>query len=259
MGKDALISKFHKELRQYAEVEGYIREETEHVVRHISQFGEKSFIISSNVTDGNVEKVIEQELTYFRKLHQAFEWKVYSYDKPSNLMERLAQQGFTIEDPEAVMVLTLEAQHALLLATTHPQLKEITDEQGIQDIVKLEDSIWHVSHLEMGIRLWRDKQAIPESLHLYGIYEDNQLVSAAWMYTENNSSFVSLWGGSTLPDYRGRGYYSALLAARAKKAFEKGYRYLTVDASPMSRPILEKFGFCCLAYAYACDSPSHNS
>ncbi|WP_054767740.1 GNAT family N-acetyltransferase [Lysinibacillus parviboronicapiens] len=259
MEKEALISKFHKELRQYAEVEGYKREATADVVRHISQFGEKSFIIASNLTDVNVEKVIEQEVNYFRKLNQPFEWKVYSYDKPSNLKERLAQQGFTIEDPEAVMVLKLEPQHALLSETTPLHLQEITDEQGIQDIVKLEDTIWHVSHLEMGNRLWRVKQAIPEALHLYGVYEDDQLVSAAWMYTENKSSFVSLWGGSTLPDYRGRGYYSALLAARAQKAFEQGYRYLTVDASPMSRPILEKFGFCCLAYAYPCDSPSNNS
>ncbi|MGE7093694.1 GNAT family N-acetyltransferase [Lysinibacillus sp. NPDC048646] len=256
MEKEALISIFHKELRQYAEVEGYIREETEYVVRHISQFGEQSFIISSNLTDTNVEKVIEQEVNYFRELNQTFEWKVYSYDKPTNLKERLAQQGFKIEDPEAVMVLKLDEQHSLLLEQTHLNLKEITDEQGIQDIVKLEDSIWSVSHQDLGKRLWRDKQAIPESLHLYGIYENDQLVSAAWMYTENNSSFVSLWGGSTLPDFRGRGYYSALLAARAKKALEKGYSYLTVDASPMSRPILEKFGFCCLSYAYPCDSPS---
>ena len=134
-------------------------------------------------------------------------------------------------------------------------LKEIADEKGIRELISLIDIIWEESHEELGNRLWRDKQGDPDSLYLYGIYDNDQLVSAAWVYFEKNSSFASLWGGSTLPDYRGKGYYSALLAIRAKKAYKKGYRYLTVDASPMSKPILEKQGFQCLAYTYGCQSP----
>ena len=61
MDKNELISRFHKELRHEAQTQGYIREETEHVVRHISQFGEKGFIISSNVNEGNALARIELE------------------------------------------------------------------------------------------------------------------------------------------------------------------------------------------------------
>lgn len=43
-----------------------------------------------------------------------------------------------------------------------------------------------------------------------------------------------------------------MLAIRAQEARRKGFRFLTVDASPMSRPILEKHGFRFIAYAYAC-------
>lgn len=256
MDKNELISLFHKELRQEAQVKGYIREETEHVVRHISQFGEKGFIISSNVNEGNVREIIKNELNYFSNFEQDFEWKVYSYDKPDSLKDILKQEGFTIDDPEALMVMKLDNQHPLLNNDQHFELKEITDEQGIQDIIVLEDAIWNVPHAELGERLWRDKQNDPDSLYLYGIYEDGQLVSAAWMYLEKNSSFASLWGGSTLPLSRGKGYYTALLAIRAKKAYENGHPFLTVDASPMSRPILEKCGFLCLAYSYGCQSPS---
>ena len=55
--------------------------------------------------------------------------------------------------------------------------------------------------------------------------------------------FGSLWGGSTLPEHRGRGIYSSLVAARAGEARERGCRWLTVDCSPMSLPILERRGF----------------
>lgn len=34
MDKSRWLSQFHKELRLEAQVQGYIREETEHVVRH---------------------------------------------------------------------------------------------------------------------------------------------------------------------------------------------------------------------------------
>ncbi|MGE7023508.1 GNAT family N-acetyltransferase [Solibacillus cecembensis] len=256
MDKNELISRFHKELRHEAQTQGYIREETEYVVRHISKYDENGFIISSNVNEGNARAIIRHELNYFSNRKQDFEWKVYSYDKPDNLKDILDQEGFKIGSPEALMVMELDDQHPLLTNSQLLGLKEITDEQGIQDIVVLEDTIWNESHAELGVKLWRDKQNNPDSLFLYGIYEDGQLVCAAWMYLEPNSSFASLWGGSTLPLFRGKGYYTKLLTARAQMAYEKGHPFLTVDASPMSRPILEKCGFCCLAYSYECQSPT---
>ncbi|MFJ7730870.1 GNAT family N-acetyltransferase [Lysinibacillus sp. NPDC097231] len=256
MDKNELISLFHRELRHEAQTQGYIREETEHVVRHISKFGEKGFIIASNVNKDNAREIIKNELNYFSNRKQDFEWKVYSYDKPDSLKDILEQEGFKIDNPEALMVMKLADRHPLLTNNQFLGVKEITDEQGIQDIVVLENTIWNEPHAELGEKLWRDKQNNPDSLYLYGIYEDGQLVSAAWMYLEINSSFASLWGGSTLPSFRGNGYYTKLLAVRAQKAYEKGHPFLTVDASPMSRPILEKCGFTCLAYSYGCQSPT---
>ena len=70
-----------------------------------------------------------------------------------------------------------------------------------------------------------------------------------------HSAFASLWGGSTLPELRGRGLYTGLLAARLQEARARGARYLTVDAGPMSRPILERRGFRLLTHATACTWP----
>lgn len=256
MDKTEIISLFHKELRYEAETPGYIREETEHVVRHVSKFGESGFILDSNIDSDNATAVIKNEVSYFKNLQQDFEWKVYSYDKPDHLKDLLEQEGFTDGEPEALMVMKLTDGHPLLVNSPLLDVKEITDEQGIQAIVNLEDTIWNESHADLGERLWRDKQSSPDTLYLYGIYEETQLVSAAWMYLEANSSFASLWGGSTLPLFRGKGYYTKLLAARAQKAYDKGHPFLTVDASPMSKPILEKCGFDCLAYSYGYQSPT---
>ncbi|HVB27523.1 MAG TPA: GNAT family N-acetyltransferase, partial [Mycobacteriales bacterium] len=59
--------------------------------------------------------------------------------------------------------------------------------------------------------------------------------------------FASLWGGGTLPAWRRRGIYRALVAHRAQLAAARGYRFLQVDASAQSRPVLERLGFASLA------------
>ena len=77
-------------------------------------------------------------------------------------------------------------------------------------------------------------------------------MSAGWIYYPPESQFARLWGGSTLEGNRSRGLYTALLAARAQEAQRRGVGYLTVDASPMSQPILEHFGFVKIADSYPC-------
>jgi len=72
-------------------------------------------------------------------------------------------------------------------------------------------------------------------------------VSQARIEFPSTGEFAGLWGGGTVVAWRGRGIYRAMVAYRAALAAERGYRYLTVDASPDSRPILERLGFTVLS------------
>jgi GNAT superfamily N-acetyltransferase len=58
---------------------------------------------------------------------------------------------------------------------------------------------------------------------------------------------LNLFGGSVLPEARGRGTYRALIQARWALAVEYGTPWLTVQAGRMSRPIVEHAGFDFLA------------
>lgn len=69
------------------------------------------------------------------------------------------------------------------------------------------------------------------------------VVSAAWLEINPGTDFGGLWGGSTLEQWRGRGIYKALVAARARVAATRGVKYLQVDASADSEPILRRLGF----------------
>ena len=72
---------------------------------------------------------------------------------------------------------------------------------------------------------------------------DGQPVSGGRVDFEDGVEFAGLFGGITLPEYRGRGLYRATVARRAELARERGYRWLYSDALPTSRPILERLGF----------------
>src|SRR6476646_4433882 len=66
-------------------------------------------------------------------------------------------------------------------------------------------------------------------------------------YAAFGDAGVNLFGGSVLPEVRGRGVYRALVQARWEAAAARGTPALTVQAGRMSRPICERLGFVFLA------------
>jgi GNAT superfamily N-acetyltransferase len=76
---------------------------------------------------------------------------------------------------------------------------------------------------------------------------DGTAVAAGRVEYQPDTDFASLWGGGTLPAWRGRGVFRSLVAYRAALASARGFRYLQVDASSDSQPILRRLGFVELA------------
>ncbi len=83
----------------------------------------------------------------------------------------------------------------------------------------------------------------PETIDIVIAMAGDEPVSAARTEFLPGTQFAGLWGGGTLPQWRKRGIYRALVRTRADLAAERGYSYLEVDASEDSRPILERIGF----------------
>lgn len=229
------------------------REVTPEVVRHLSLIDdEPCFVIHSTLTEANADRVIQEQIAYFAEQGRSFEWKVFDYDIPRDLAARLAAHGFEIEDPEAILVLDLaDASPALTRPLTH-DVRRILQPQGVQDLSAVERAVWGHERPGLDQRLTHDLIHYPDLIAIYVAYVDDRPVAGAWIYFDPGSRFASLWGGSTLAEFRGRGVYTDLIAVRAQAALARGRRFLTVDASPMSRPILERRGFRCIGMARAC-------
>jgi GNAT superfamily N-acetyltransferase len=70
---------------------------------------------------------------------------------------------------------------------------------------------------------------------------DGKIVASS--FAAFGAAGVNLFGGTVLPEARGRGVYSSLVRARWDMAVGRGTPALTVQAGRMSKPILERLGF----------------
>ena len=179
---------------------------------------------------------------------ESFEWKVFDHDTPADLKQRLLAHGFEAEEPEALMALDLEDAPPRLRAPLQADVRRSSDPAQVKQITVVQEGVWDDAKLGLVEELAQTLSTRPDLLSIFQAYADEQPACNGWMRYHPGRQFADLWGGSTLPAYRGRGLYTAIVAARAQEARARGVRFLTVDASPMSRPILEKLHFRCLTY-----------
>ena len=251
MKDSEILAIFDKEVRQECEWTRMRRDVLPQLVRYtLTEVGNGGGYISwSNLTKDNVDMAIQNQIAYFKELTIDFEWKYYNYDQPADLPERLLAHGFTAEEPEALMVADINDLPADFWTMDVSSVERITTPHGVDEIVRMESEVWNseISGFASGMKY--DLEHHPDHISVFAVWQNGRVVSAAWTHYLLSTSFATLWGGSTLKQYRKRGYYSALLAVRAREARQLGYRFLQVDASPDSQPILTKNGFQCLAYS----------
>lgn len=253
---DEIRALYDRQQRLEIDYAGVRREVTPQVVRLVDVPNRRGTLIYSQLDEASADAVIEQEIDHFKRLGLAehFEWKVFDYDQPADLKDRLAARGFAAEAPDAVLILDLTAIPPALTAPVTHDVRRIHDAAQLEDVRSVMNAVWgdddNSGIIDTLAATLRDK---PEELSVYAAYVDGIPACAAWIDFHARSEFSGLWGGSTLPAYRKRGLYTALVAERAQEAIGRGARYLTIDASPMSRAVLEKFGFQLMAYAYECN------
>ena len=234
---------YDRDERREAEELGMRREEAPGVVRLVDLDGTHSAIIYSALDAAGADKAIAREIDYFDGIGHELEWKLYTHDGPADLHQRLCERGFIAGEFEAIMVLDLARAPQALLGPVPAGVRRITRPEELQDVTRVREAVWPGEHGWLEEKLGTMLRADPERLSLYVFYEGGEPVSAARIHFPAHSAFASLWGGATLPQSRGRGCYTALLAVRVQEAVRRGMRYLTIDASPMSRPIVAKHGF----------------
>jgi GNAT superfamily N-acetyltransferase len=168
--------------------------------------------------DGDVEPLVAR----MRELPGHVEWKYYSHDGPE-LRERLVAAGLEPDDEETVVVAEAES---IPPPPADVELRIVTEE-----------------FVELAARVFGSRFELPKEAVAVVALVDGEPVSGGRVDLYPGLDFAGLFGGITLPEFRGRGFYRATVAKRAEIAREAGHRWLYSDALPTSRPILERLGF----------------
>ncbi len=204
-----------------------------------------------DLDESTADAAIAAAIERFRPYGVEFEWKHYGYDRPADLAQRLLAAGFSPEEEEALVVGEVDVVRDRLGGSadvpgiTVRRLAEDAKAQALdwQRINVLHSTVWSQDSSEHVRALAAEYLDEPAAMSVWVAESgDGTVVCAAWVRFHAGTDFASLWGGSTLEAYRRRGIYKALVARRADEAAERGFRFLQVDASPDSRPILERLG-----------------
>ncbi|SIN37154.1 Acetyltransferase (GNAT) domain-containing protein [Micromonospora cremea] len=195
------------------------------------------------LTGDALDELIARQVELFRQRGESVEWKLNEHDEPADLADRLRAAGFVAQERETVVIGPVAALAAALpVAPEGVRLREVTSRADLERIAAMEEEVWQAdrSHLVRG--LVKEIDADPNSITVVVAEAGETVVSAGWVRFPANTGFGTLWGGSTLPQWRRKGIYRALVAYRARLADQRGRTLLQVDASEDSRPILQRLG-----------------
>ncbi len=227
--------------RRLGEAPGLERHATPSLVKLVAAQGSDNYVSWFQLDPGLADAAIQDEIDFFTARGQSFEWKVYDWDLPSDMVQRLVRKGFEADEPEALMMLDIRQVNQDL-----PDLAgctELTTDQQIREAVRALEPVWQRDLSEHAQAIIDQKRAAPGLLSMYAVYQSGIPVCSARIVYPSQGPFASLWGGSTLAEHRGKGFYRSLLNRRINDARARKIEYLYIEASPMSQPILERYGF----------------
>lgn len=221
-----------------------------------------SDLIGARLHD-RIDEILAEERAHARALGRAVEWKLYDYDLPTDLRERLAATGYEIGEPEALVMGSIDTLRATLRTRREERMRNgavdpsvvairrpgPNDMETVSDVL---EAVYGDRFAPSTDRLARQTAAAPEEVDVVVVEERGAPVAVGWSWYQPGSPFATLWGGATVPHARGRGHYHALLAARLDEAAARGRRLASLDAGPMSRPILESLGFVTVGWTTPC-------
>lgn len=170
------------------------------------------------------------------------EWKTRGHDHAPGLHEALTESGFVAGEVESIMI-----GRAARLAVDVPlpagvTLRRITEEADVRAMSAMADEVFggpvseqRATAILRGLQRWPDWE-------IWVAEANGEMISCGRLEPVAGTDFAGIWGGATLPEWRGRGIYRALTAERARSALRLGKTLIHSDSTEFSRPILERSG-----------------
>jgi len=200
-------------------------------------------VVSARWTDDEADERIDEVIDWHRERGTGFEWLVGPWDTPRDLGARLERHGLLLAGDHALMA------RVGLSDLEIPVNPEVTLVQlGVDERDLLEAALqitavafqWGPEQIEHQRPFWTRRTSDPERLQYVALLR-GEPVGAATVILRAGTAYLG--GAATLPAHRGHHVYSTLLRKRMEAAHDLGYEVAVIHAGPMSRRVVEKYGF----------------
>ncbi|GAA1912057.1 GNAT family N-acetyltransferase [Nocardioides marmoribigeumensis] len=247
--RDEMLRAYDRDLRGDAEVVGAVKvTPLGPVVLAEFDDGGGGFVSYRSLGDLDgeaLDELVAEVVAFFRDrtAMERFEWKTRGHDLPADLVDHLVAAGLEAEEEETVMI--GEAASLVVDLDLPDGVVVRRLEAGASDV---EIELAALLEMQAGVfgESWGSVRSGLEGMargdEYWVVEHEGRIVSGGRLVGVEGTEFAGVWGGSTVPEWRGRGLYRALVSARARSALGRGFRYIQSDCTPMSRPILERSG-----------------
>jgi len=243
-----LLAEYDAQLRGPQETPSAISVTQLGPLRLVTFLGGRGFITYQHPSDEDgrtFRTLVPEALRHFESAPDIaeVEWKSRGHDHTLGLHETLIEHGFTAGEPESIMIGEARALAVDVELPEGVSLRQVADEAGVRAMSAMQDGVFGEPVSEENVSELLARLSRNDGMELWVAEADGVIVSAGRLEPVPNSDFAGIWGGSTLAQWRGRGIYRALTAARARSALAAGKTLINSDSTDYSRPILERSGF----------------
>ena len=243
----AYLAAYDQQLRGDSETPSAVAAAKLGPLRLVTFPGGRGFVTYRDLEDADdttIGRWVEGALAHYRRdsAITRVEWKTRAHDHAPGLYEALVRNGFVAGEPESIMI-----GQAALLAVDVPlpsgvELRRVTSERDVRALSTMQEEVFGGDFAdEMATALLR-RLGFADGMELWVAEVDGKIVGSGRLEPVAGTEFAGIWGGATLPGWRGRGIYRTLTAARARSARAAGKTLIHSDSTEGSRPILERAG-----------------
>jgi ribosomal protein S18 acetylase RimI-like enzyme len=244
---EQLLAAYDQQLRTDAETPSALSVERLGPLRLVTFLGGRGFITYRDLGGADADanwRLVSEALAHYEADPEItrVEWKTRGHNHAPGLHGALLAHGFVPQEAESIMI-----GEARLLAVDVPlpdgvTLRRVTEEPDVRAMCAMQDEVFGdpVSDVEADRVLRR--LAMGDGMELWVAEAQGRIVSAGRLEPVVGTDFAGVWGGATRPEWRGRGIYRAVTAARARSAVAVGKTLIHSDSTEFSRPILERSG-----------------
>jgi ribosomal protein S18 acetylase RimI-like enzyme len=247
MRREDMLALYDRELRIDAPLpgRGFRYERSDTIVRLIgpSPAVHDNCVLFSRLDAHTADTTIARVIADFRSIGHGFEWKLHEHDTPADLAARLAHHGLTAETPETVVIRDLQDEAPRMRNAGSVEIRRVDEPNRLADLVAVQNDVWREDHAWYGEMLAGELADGAGQIEILIAYDNGLPVATSLVRLHRGTRFASIWGAATLPDFRRRGLYTALVDRHAETARKAGARLLIADANVDSRLVLERVGF----------------